>query len=69
MNLIGAGLATIGLIGAGIGGGIIFGALINGVSRNPSIKNQIMPLAILGFSLTEALGLFGIMMGMLILNN
>lgn len=68
MKFIGAGLATIGLIGAGIGGGIIFGALINGVSRNPSIKGQIMTLAILGFSLTEAMGLFAIMMGMIILN-
>ncbi|MFN7834791.1 MAG: F0F1 ATP synthase subunit C [Burkholderiaceae bacterium] len=58
MNLIGAGISVIGLIGAGIGGGIIFGSLINGVSRNPSIKNNLMTLAILGFSLTEALGLF-----------
>lgn len=68
MNLIGAGLATIGLIGAGIGGGIIFGNLLNGLSRNPSLKNQLLPLAILGFSLTEAIGLFAIMLAMLILN-
>lgn len=69
MNLIGAGIATIGLIGAGIGGGIVFAALINGVSRNPSIKNQILPLTILGFSLVEATGLFALMIAMLILNS
>ena len=60
MNFIGAGSSVIGLIGAGIGGGIIFGSLINGVSRNPSIRNNLMTLAILGFSLTEALGLFSL---------
>ena len=34
-KIIGTGLATTGLIGAGIGIGIVFGALILGVSRNP----------------------------------
>ena len=35
-KLIGAGLASIALAGAGVGIGLIFAALINGVSRNPS---------------------------------
>lgn len=38
---IGAGISTIGLIGAGIGIGIVFAALINGVSRNPSLKDTL----------------------------
>ena len=33
---IGAGLATIGLAGAGVGIGTVFGALVLGISRNPS---------------------------------
>ena len=37
-KLIGAGLATIGLAGAGVGIGTVFGALVLGTSRNPSIK-------------------------------
>lgn len=48
--------------------GIIFGTLINGVSRNPSIRKELFTLAILGFSLTEALGLFSIMLAFVILN-
>ena len=35
---IGAGAATIGLAGAGIGIGTVFGALVLGISRNPSLK-------------------------------
>jgi F-type H+-transporting ATPase subunit c len=57
-KIIGAGLATIGLIGAGAGIGVVFGALILGVARNPSLKSQLFSYAILGFSFCEAMGLF-----------
>ena len=40
-KLIGAGLATIALGGAGVGIGIVFGALILGVSRNQTLYNQL----------------------------
>jgi F-type H+-transporting ATPase subunit c len=50
---IGAGLATIGLAGAGVGIGTVFGDLILGISRNPSLKDELFKLAILGFALTE----------------
>ena len=66
-KLIGAGLATIALGGAGVGIGIVFGALILGVSRNPTLYNQLFNYAILGFALTEAIALFGLMMAFLIL--
>jgi len=66
-KFVGAGLATIGLVGAGAGAGVIFGALIGGVSRNPSLKDELFRYAILGFALTEAVGLLGLMMAFLIL--
>ena len=66
-KLIGAGLATIGLAGAGVGIGTVFGALINAVSRNPGLTNQLFSYAILGFALTEAIALFGLMMSFLLL--
>jgi F-type H+-transporting ATPase subunit c len=55
---IGAGLATFGLAGAGLGIGVIFGSLILGISRNPNIKDDLFRMAILGFALTEAIALF-----------
>ena len=36
----GAGAATIGLAGAGVGIGTVFGALINGVARNPALRGK-----------------------------
>ena len=66
-KFVGAGLATIGLAGAGVGIGTVFGALVLGVSRNPSLKDELFRIAILGFALTEAIALFALMMGFLIL--
>ena len=66
-KLVGAGLATVGLVGAGVGVGVVFGSLILGTSRNPSLRNELFRLAILGFALTEAVGLLALMMAFLIL--
>ena len=66
-KLIAAGLATIGLAGAGVGVGLVFAALINSTSRNPSLKAQLFSYTILGFALTEAIGLFSLMMAFLLL--
>jgi F-type H+-transporting ATPase subunit c len=59
-KIIGTGLATIGLAGAGVGIGIVFGALILGVARNPSLRSQLFSYAILGFAFSEATGLFAL---------
>ena len=66
-KVIGAGLSTIGLSGAGIGIGLVFAALISSTSRNPSVKSDLFTYAILGFALTEAIGLFSLMVGFLVL--
>ena len=66
-KFVGAGLATIGLAGAGVGIGTVFGALVMGISRNPSIQQELTRAAILGFALTEATALFALMMAFLIL--
>ena len=57
-KIIGTGLATTGLIGAGVGIGVVFGALILGVARNLSLRAQLFNYAILGFAFSEATGLF-----------
>jgi len=66
-KLIGAGAATIGLVGAGMGVGIVFASLIASVARNPSLKGELFRYAILGFALTEAVGLLALMIAFLIL--
>ena len=64
---IGAGLACSGLIGAGVGIGSIFSSLIASTARNPQVRGQIFPFAILGFALAEATGLFALMIAFLVL--
>jgi F-type H+-transporting ATPase subunit c len=66
-KMIGAGAAAIGLAGAGAGIGIVFGALIQGIARNPSMQQQMFTYAILGASITEATGLFALMISFMIL--
>ena len=66
-KLIGAGLATIGVAGSGVGIGTVFGSLISGYARNPSLKQQLFGYAILGFALSEAIALFALMIAFLIL--
>jgi F0F1-type ATP synthase membrane subunit c/vacuolar-type H+-ATPase subunit K len=64
-KLIGAGLACVALVGAGIGIGNVFASLISALARNPAA--QVTPFAFLGFALAEATGLFGLAIAFLIL--
>lgn len=66
-HAIGAGMATIGIAGAGAGVGTIFGSLIQGVARNPQLRPQLFQLAFLGFALAESTGIFALMMAFFIL--
>lgn len=64
---VGSGLATAGLGGVGTGIGLVFSGLIKGFSRNPSLKDDLFSYAIFGFALTEAIGLFALMMAFMLL--
>ena len=63
----GAVIATVGLAGAGVGIGTVFGSLITGVARNPSLRGQLFQYAVLCFAFSEATGLFALMMSFLLL--
>ena len=64
---LGAGIAVLALAGVGIGMGNIFATLISTVGRNPSARDQVFGLGILGFALTEAVALFALLIAFLIL--
>ena len=66
-KMIGAGLASIGLVGAGLGIGVVFSTLMFSYARNPYLKKELFGYAILGFALTEAIALFALMISFLIL--
>lgn len=67
LKYMGTGMGAISLIGAGIGIGLIFSSLLLSYSMNPALGKQLFVYAILGFALTEAIALFGLMICFLIL--
>jgi F-type H+-transporting ATPase subunit c len=64
---LGGGLATIGLAGAGVGIGIVFGSLVISLALSPDLEKFLFKYAMLGFALTEAAGLLALMVAFLIL--
>ena len=64
---IGAGLASLGMLGAAIGVGIIFGNFLSGAMRNPSAAPSQFGNLIFGFAVTEALGIFSFLIAILLL--
>ena len=63
---IGSGLATLGMIGAGIGVGTIFGNFLSGALRNPSAAASQIGNLFVGAALAEALGILAFVLGVLI---
>ena len=64
---IGAGIACLGMGGAGIGLGHIFGNYLAGALRNPSAAASQQPMLFLGLALTEAMGIFALVLAFIIL--
>ncbi len=66
-KLIGAGLATMGMIGAGIGLGTLFGNYLQAAIRNPAAAASQQTMLFLGMALTETMGLFAFVVALIIL--
>jgi F-type H+-transporting ATPase subunit c len=66
-KLIGAGIACIGMGGAGVGVGIIFGQYLAAALRNPSAAAGQFGNLIFGFAVTEALGIFSLAIAFLLI--
>ncbi len=66
-SAIGAGLALIAGIGPGVGQGIAAGHGAAAVGRNPGAKGDIMSTMLLGQAVAETTGLYGLLIGLLLL--
>ncbi len=66
-KFIGAGIACIGMGGAGVGVGTIFGHYLAAALRNPSAAQGQFGNLIFGFAVTEALGIFSLLIALLLL--
>ena len=65
-KLIGAGLACIGIVGAGIGMGMMFGNYLSGALRNPGAAASQFTNLILGFAVRSD-RIFSLVIALLIL--
>ena len=66
-RVIGAGLAMIGTIGAGIGIGLLVNGAVQGVARNPDAGGTVQTNMILGIAFTEAVAIYCLVVALLIL--
>ena len=57
---IAVGLMALGMLGAALGVGNIFAALLDGISRNPSAETKLSKYALIGAGMAEALGIFAL---------
>jgi F-type H+-transporting ATPase subunit c len=55
----------LGAAGAGVGIGYIFGKVIESVTRQPEMRDEITSIQWLGFALTEACVFYGLVAGLL----
>ena len=54
-----------GAAGAGAGIGVLFGKVIEAVTRQPEMRDEITSIQWLGFALTEAVFFYGLVAGLL----
>ena len=66
-RLVGAGLAMIGTIGAGLGIGVVVNGAVQGMARNPDASGLVQTNMILGIAFAEAVAIYCLVIALLIL--
>lgn len=66
-KLIGAGLAMIGVVGAGVGIGVLFGNYVSASIRNPAASQRFFPQVMIGMALSEATAIFSLVVALILL--
>jgi F-type H+-transporting ATPase subunit c len=67
LKAIGAGMAMIGVAGAGAGIGILAGGAAQGIARNPDAAGTIQTNFILGIAFAEATAIYALVVALIIL--
>lgn len=67
MSAIGAGLAALGVIGAGIGTGNAAAKAVEGVARQPEARGQIISTMIIGAAFSEATAIYALIIAFLLI--
>jgi len=67
LKYIGAGLAMLGTVGAGLGIGILVYGALQGIARNPDAAGDVQTNMILGIAFAEAIAIYCLMVAMVML--
>lgn len=67
MTALGAGIAAIGCLGAGVGIGIATGKATEAIARQPEASGKIQSTLILGSALAEATAIYALVAAILII--
>lgn len=67
LKAVGAGLAAMGMIGAGIGLGNVFGKFFEACARQPAMEKSLKTYLFIGMALVEAIALFAFVVAAIIL--
>ena len=67
LKAIGAGLACLGMIGAGIGLGTLAGKYFEAVARQPEAESKIKGIFMLSLAIVESVALFAFAVAMIII--
>lgn len=67
LKYLGAGLAMIGTLGAGLGIGILGSGAVQGIARNPDAAGAIQINMILAIAFAEAVAIYALVVAMLLL--
>lgn len=66
-KFIGAGMAMLGTIGAGLGIGFLVNGAVQGIARNPDATGNVQTNMILGIAFAEAVAIYCLVVALLIL--
>lgn len=67
LKYIGAGLASISFVGAGVGQGAAGAKAVDALARNPELENKIRNFFILAAAITESGAIYGLVVAMILI--
>ena len=67
LKYLGAGLMAFGMLGAAIGVGNVAAAMLSGIARNPGAEGKLSKYVYIGAGLSEAMGLFALVIALLLI--
>ena len=68
MEMIGAGIAVLCCMGAGLGMGIATSKAVESVARQPEASNKINQILLLGLALAESTAIYGFVIALMIVS-